>query len=72
MALEKRVVGVTPSRDDVEQSFKEDLESVLVVLQKLGEHCDSVGEIIDMVMLGLSNAGQLRLLMAVVASGEAK
>ncbi len=46
-----------------EQAFRDDLESVIAVLEALAPDCDSADDLVEVLRLALRNDGQLRLLM---------
>lgn len=63
---------VQVDKKGLEESFKKTLEDVLVVLEKLQPHCESMDELFGMVRLAVGdettpgNDSQLRLLMKLV------
>lgn len=56
----------------VEQSFRDDLESVIAVVNGLKKVCSSLEELQDMLTLALQNDGQLKLLIAAVSQSQGK
>ena len=59
-------------KQNVEQSFRESLEDILRVAEKLLPYCQTVEELIGMVKPALENDAQLRLLIQVVMSTNTK
>lgn len=65
-------MGLEQRKTDPETAFHEVLGDVLVILQKLGETCNDLAEVTELVALAVGdetrqpNAGQLRILMAIV------
>ena len=47
-------------------SFRSSLEDVVAVADKLSAYCNTVEEMVGMCKLGLENAGQLSVLMALM------
>ena len=59
----------TPS---LEESFRSDLESVVAISSALGQHCESVADLVDLCKLGVESDAQLKLLMSLVTAGKQK
>lgn len=49
-----------------EELFREDLESVLTVVEKMSSVCQTPKEMAQMIALALENNAQLRVLMMIV------
>lgn len=56
----------------VEQSFRDDLESVIAVVNGLKKVCSSLEELQDMLTLALQNDGQCRALILLVSQSQGK
>lgn len=53
--------------DKDEEKFRDSLLDAAVLVEKVGHRCKDVGELLELLRLGLENDGQLRLLMLAVA-----
>lgn len=57
----------TPTQADVEANFRNSLDDIVAVAEKLLPFCHTVEDLIGMAKLATKNDGQLRLLMGMVA-----
>lgn len=48
----------------VEESFRSSLEDVKIIVERVGKFCNSLEDFYELVTLGLTNEGQLKILMA--------
>ncbi len=53
---------------DVEQGFRESLTDLVAIGEALGEHCESVSDLVQIAHLATTNDGQLKILMSLVAT----
>ena len=50
----------------VEESFRDSLRDLIVVVKKLAPHCNSLEDLLGMAELALTNNGQLHFIMSEV------
>lgn len=61
MAEEQRVLKMTAQ--EVEDKFRDSLQDVITVAERIAPFCRTVDEMIGILQLGLANDAQLRILM---------
>lgn len=54
------------TKKSVEESFRESLEDVIAIAEKMGTHCKSTSDLTNMLKLALENDGQLSLILSIV------
>lgn len=55
-----------------EESFKNSLEDVKVIVEKLQPHCESIDDLVAQVNLGIENRHHLQLMIAFMKSQSKK
>lgn len=63
MAAEEQHRTLKMSPQEIEDKFRNSLEDVLIVAERLAPTCRTVEELMGMLRLGLENDAMLRLLM---------
>lgn len=56
--------------EDVEKSFRDSLDDLILVTEKLSPFCSSPSEMVEVLRLAQSNDMQLRILMNQVTAGK--
>lgn len=51
------------TEQQIEDSFRESLKDMIVVVRKLAPHCKNLEDLLGMAQLATTNQGQLRFLM---------
>ncbi len=55
-----------PTQQDIEDSFRNALDDVIAVAEKLSLRCNSISDMLEIVKLAKESDGQLRLLLSLV------
>ena len=62
MRVDQQQEQRTPQQD-MESKFRDSLQDVVIVAERLAPYCKDVEELLGMLRLGIESDGQLRLLM---------
>lgn len=63
---DQQVKAFEGSQADPRQLFRESIQDLIVVCEKLSENCESVEDLAGMLNLALTNEGQLKFLMSLI------
>lgn len=60
------------TQEEIEEKFKEEIDGLIQIAQKLAPYCQTIEEMVEMLDLAKVNPGQLRLIITLVTQQAAK